>query len=92
MSSPTKFTVTSDDPIETIFLDQNMVGRDVWYSLGTYTFTENTDYYVTIESLNDNVYVDAWADAVKWEPVPEPASMAFLAIGGMAMLRRRRRA
>ncbi|MBN1492454.1 MAG: hypothetical protein JXA69_21255 [Phycisphaerae bacterium] len=92
LSWPTKFTVTSNDPVATFYLNQNLVGHDVWYSLGTFTFSQNQDYYVTIESVMDTSFVDARADAAMWVPIPEPVSIAFAAIGGLAMLRRRRRA
>jgi len=91
-SYPTQFDITSDDDPVTLLIDQNLQGGDEWLSLGTYTFTANTDYFVTITAINDQAYPDARCDAVKWELVPEPATASLLTAGSLLLLRRRRRA
>jgi hypothetical protein len=53
----------------------------------TYTGTTDNVYTIRIESNRGTGYVDN----VKLELVPEPASMGLLAVGSLALLRRRRR-
>jgi hypothetical protein len=55
------------------------------------TLAANTNYFIEIEmtgSSGNNVGIDSLA--INGELVPEPSSLALLALGGLAMARRRR--
>ena len=59
-----------------------------WYLLGTYAFDAGQGGYV--ELVRDQADGAATsADAVKFCPVPEPAGLVLLAIGGIGVLVRR---
>ena len=62
--------------------------NNAWYKLGTVDLIAGNTYTVTMQALS-NSFVSQRASAVMWEAVPEPATASLLALGGLAMLRRR---
>jgi hypothetical protein len=63
-----------------------------WYSIAENNRSTNTwNMYVNLASDSVvNVYVDALTGVVKTDVVPEPATMALLALGAMCLKRRTR--
>ncbi len=63
--------------------------NNAWYKVGTVDLTAGTTYTLTMEA-GSNTFVSMRLAGVMWEPVPEPGSLSLLALGGLAVLRRRR--
>ncbi|MEM6750556.1 MAG: hypothetical protein AAF612_08810 [Planctomycetota bacterium] len=61
-----------------------------WVLLGTAFLDESTTYTLTQQPTGGNTFVSMRASAILFEPVPEPASAAILAV--LTAPRRRRRA
>ncbi|MBT3279811.1 MAG: PEP-CTERM sorting domain-containing protein [Phycisphaerales bacterium] len=58
-------------------------------SVGSWVLTGGGDVQATV---SDYITAGVLRVDYEWEPVPEPTTMALLALGGIAMLKRRKRA
>ncbi|RYG37424.1 PEP-CTERM sorting domain-containing protein [bacterium] len=82
----TPYTGGVDVLVDGITVATNVQGTN---SIFSYTFTAGSSTDITFLSNNGNV---SHIDNVTLNAVPEPASMAALGLGGLALLRRRRKA
>ncbi len=85
----TNFELVDTGTNTTVFstsIDQNDKGDD-WVRLGYANLTAGTTYELS-QSSTSNSFVSQRAAAVMFE-LPEPASLGLVALGGVAVLRRR---
>ena len=84
-SAPSVLASTLDFVTDPIFTEQN--GGLSLYALELGTVT-GTTISVDLNALDGNDRT--WVDGIGYEAVPEPSSLALLALGGLGLLRRRR--
>jgi len=77
-----------DGGTDTFRIDQN-TGGGKWVSLGTYDFLAGSDGSVVISAEGANGKVIA--DGARFVVIPEPATLALVALGGVSLFARRRR-
>jgi len=87
--SAADYTISYDGDVDTVVVDQDL-NYGQWYLLGTYPFQSGTAGCVELVRDTDSGEATS-ADAVKFVLVPEPASLAILAIAGSVVLVRRKR-
>jgi hypothetical protein len=94
-ATPTSYVASGDLGNVTTGLNQDentngaLVGG-LWAFVGTVQLTAGNSYTVT-QTAPNSLFVSQRALAVMWEAaVPEPASLSVLALGTLAVLRRRR--
>ncbi len=80
-----------------ILYDQSIIRDDIWhefsYDLSSETAIENQPFVqFRIDDFDNNDQEgDYWQDNVQLTGVPEPATLSLLAVGGLVLLRKRRR-
>lgn len=91
-ATPTDYVATSDGPSVQLGINQDedtngsLVGG-VWVLLGTVQLTAGNTYTVTQTAPNSS-FVSMRAEAVMWEAIPEPTTLALLGLGGLLLRRR----
>lgn len=85
-AAPVDIEVTTAGDSFTTVIDENGTGH-VWVALGDINYTGGA---ITVTQMAQvNGFVSMRAAGVLFEAIPEPSTLALLALGGLALIRRR---